>query len=131
MYSDCSAENLLSTLLIPPPGQNGGEDGDVTRTKNIASAASVVLSLASEDAEGRQIVESGAASLTELVKMLVEEQGVDSTRCALVLFGGLMGHVVYKESVLSGVRKHCGEFGHVESVGQPVIAGAKHLLDYN
>lgn len=129
IYPDCNAETLLSTLLVPPPGQHGEEDGDVTRTKNIASAASVVLSMAAKDTEARQIVESGASSVAELVNMLVEGQNIDVERCALVLGGGLMRDSVYKESVLGGVRGHCGTFGHVDFVGEPVIAGAKHLLD--
>lgn len=129
LYSNCDAENLLSTLLVPPPETKGQEDGDVTRTKNIASAASVVLSMAAKDAEAKRIMESGAASVSELVDTLVREQCVDVTHCALVLGGGLMGDPAYKESVLSRVQKDCGGFGHTEYVNQPAIAGARYLLD--
>lgn len=131
IYSGCDAENLLSTLLAPPPARGGEDDGDTTRTRNIASAASVVLDLAKEDAEARKIVETGAASVAELVEMLVKEQKIDTTRCALVLGGGLMGTVIYRELVLGAVQNHCGDFGHMESVGQPAMAGARHLLSCN
>ena len=130
IYPECDAENLLSTLLVPPPETEGQEDGDVTRTKNIASAASVVLSLANEDAEARKIVEAGAASVGELVEMLIREQEIDDvTNCALVLGGGLMGNHTYQEWVLNGVQHNCGIFGHTEYVDQPAMAGAKYLLD--
>lgn len=131
MYPGCDAGNLLSTLLVPPPAQDGEEDGDTTRTRNIASAASVVLSLATNDAEARRIVETGAASVAELVEMLVKEQAIDAARCALVLGGGLMGDSTYRELVLRGIQNQCGVFGHVESVDQPAVAGARHLLDCN
>lgn len=129
LYSDCDAESLLSTLLVPPPGAQGQEDGDVTRTKNIASAASVVLSMAAEDVEAKGIIEAGASSVSELVEMLVTEQGIDVAHCALVLGGGLMGNCAYQESVLSSVRRNCGGFGHTEYVDQPAMAGARYLLD--
>lgn len=129
LYSDCDAENLLSTLLVPPLRAEGQEDGDIARTKNIASAASVVLSMAAEDVEAKRIVEAGASSVSELVEMLVTEQGVDVAHCALVLGGGLMGNSAYHGSVLGDVRRNCGEFGHVEYVDQPAMAGARYLFD--
>ena len=128
VYPDCDAENLLSMLLVPPGAH---EDGDTVRTKNIAGAASVVLSMAVKDAEARQIIEEGAASVAELVEMLVMELGMEAGKCALVLGGGLMGDFMYKKAVLGRVQHHCGGFGHVEFVGQPSIAGVKHLLDCN
>lgn len=129
LYPDCDAENLLSTLLVPPSETQGHEDGDVTITKNIASTASVVLSMATEDLEAKEIMEAGAASVGELVEMLVREQEINVAHCALVLGGGLMGNSTYQESVLDGVQRNCGRFGHTEYVDQPAAVGARYLLD--
>ena len=131
LYPDCDAESLLSTLLVPPPVRRGEQDGDSLTTSNIASAASVVLSTASTDAEARRIVESGAASVAELVEMLVREQDIDVAHSALLLGGGLMGVPVYRELVLRDVLEHCGEFSHVEFIKQPSVSGARHLLECN
>ncbi|VUC35951.1 unnamed protein product [Clonostachys rosea] len=129
LYPDCNAENLLGTLLVPKPVLHGQDDGDLLRTKDIASAASVVISMVTKDLEAKQIMESGADSVAELVKILVKEQSIDVARCALVLGGGLMKASVYKESVLSHIETYSGEFSYIASVDQPVIAGVRHLLD--
>lgn len=127
----CSPENLLDILLFPPSTRESGETDDTARTKAVASAASVVLSLVSEDVEAKKIVQSGASSVAALVNSLVKSQKVDLGRCALVLGGGLMGSLVYRKMVLDSVKGNCGEFSQVTAVEQPVVSGAKFLLSGN
>lgn len=126
---NCTPENLLDCLLFPGSAGFSAENNDTARTKAMASAASVVLSMASENLEAEHIMQSGASSVAELVRMLMEGQGVDVAHCALVLGGGLMGNSVYKEAVCRILQEECGEFSQVRVVDQPVITGAEYLLN--
>lgn len=125
---DCTPETLLDHLLFPDSTGLSAESNDTARTKSIASAASVVLSMASRNQEAQLIMQAGASSVAQLVRMLVEGQNVDVDHCALILGGGLMGNSVYKETVCDILREECGEFGQVRVIDQPVISGAEYLL---
>ncbi|CAG9989193.1 unnamed protein product [Clonostachys byssicola] len=129
--SDCTSGSLLSHILVRSSMGNIGEDDDASRTKTIASAASAVFAAVEKDAEAKQIVESGASSVAELVRMLVKEQAINVGQCALVLGGGLMGNNMYRDSVRGIVQEHCGKFNRVKYTSDPAVSAAKSLLDYN
>lgn len=129
MYPTCTPDTLLSHLLVPDPAEDIGGRSDASRTRTIASAASAVFAVANKDAEARQVVESGASSVAELVQMLVEEQGIIVTECALVLGGGLMGNCMYRETVCSIIQRHCSGFNQVRFIAQPAIAVSKALVE--
>ena len=125
---DCTPESFLDYVLFPGSAHQSGESNDTTRTKAIASAASVVLSIASSNDEAERILKSGASSVAELVHMLVEGQNIDLAHCALVLGGGLMGSHMYRETVCGILQEKRGEFRQVRLIDQPVISGAEYLL---
>ncbi|CAH0046882.1 unnamed protein product [Clonostachys solani] len=112
---ECTPETLLSHILIRSTIGNTGEDDDASRTKTIASAASVVFTAVEKDAEAKQIVESGASSVAELVRMLVKEQTINAGQCALVLGGSLMGNIMYRETVYGIIQEHCGKFNQQQT----------------
>ena len=120
-------DSLLDHLLVPEPAQ--GESTDIARTKAIASAASVVLSVASKDPEAGRIAQSGAIDVAALVRTLVAAQHVDVARCALVLGGGLMANLMYREAICGMISEDCGEFSQVRTISEPAIAGAEYLVN--
>lgn len=122
----CNPASLLDTLLSPT---NPEQNGDLEVTKNVASVAGVVLSMARDDAEAAQIVDDAAASVVDLVAMLVEGQGIDLATSGVVLGGGLMASPMYRAKVLSGIENKCGRIGLVESVEEPAVVGAQNLLE--
>lgn len=126
LYPASKPEDLLSTILLP---ESGGEDAaSVSTIKRIAGVAKLVLSLAGTDAEARGIVDAGMSSLTDLVALLVRKQGIDTSRTALVLAGGMMQDAFYKDMLVKALETRCGRFGHTEVVTQPAPAGARYLL---
>lgn len=128
-HPDCTPESFLDTLLIPHPSTHGEQNRDFIVTKRIASAAEVVLSMAKEDTEASGIVSSAAASVADLVAMLVEGQDIDLTTSAIILGGGLMTSSLYKSKVLGGIEARCGRIAHIELVEEPALVGAQNLLD--
>jgi N-acetylmuramic acid 6-phosphate etherase len=126
---NCNPATLLDTLVLPNVATHGEQNSDLAVTKSIASAAEVVFSMAKQDAEAAKIVDDAAASVADLVAMLVEGQGIDLSKSALVLGGGLMASPMYRAEVLSRIEKKCGKVAHVESVEAPATVGAQSLLD--
>ena len=125
---DCTPESFLDCILFPGSSRQSGESNDTARTKAVASAASIVLSMAPSNIEAERILKSGASSVAELVHMLVEGQNIDLAHCALVLGGGLMGSHMYRETVCGILQEKRGEFRQVRLIDQPVISGAEYLL---
>ncbi|KAK7214390.1 hypothetical protein V2G26_002393 [Clonostachys chloroleuca] len=129
--ADCTPETLLSHILIRSTLGNTGEYDDASRTKTIASATSAVFAAVEKDIEAKQIVESGASSVAELVQMLVKEQTINVGQCALVLGGGLMGNIMYRDAVRGIIQEQCGKFNQVKLINEPAVSAAKSLFNYS
>ena len=125
-----AGSDLLSAVLVPDPALHQAEGATQATTRRIASVAKVVLARAAsgDDEDARRIVESGTASLAQLVALLVESQGLAPARCGLVLAGGLMQDARYRQGLVDAVEKQLGVFGKVEIVEQPAVDGARFLL---
>ncbi|KAK2590568.1 hypothetical protein QQS21_011750 [Conoideocrella luteorostrata] len=130
-------EDLLSAVVAPDSTLHQAEGAGLAATKRIAGAAKVVLSLAATDDEARKIVDSGTASLAQLVMALVKGQcqgqgqdqgGIDTSSCGLVLAGGLMQDDLFREALVDAVTREVGLFAHTCCVSQPAVDGAKSLL---
>jgi N-acetylmuramic acid 6-phosphate etherase len=129
--ADCTPETLLSHILIRSTIGNLGEDDDASRTKTIASAASAVFAAVEKDAEAKEILESGASNVAELVRVLVKEQIINVSQCALVLGGGLMGNIMYRDAVRAIIQEQCGKFNQVKFINEPAVSAAKSLFDHS
>lgn len=127
-FPACTPEDFLSTLLVPNPAAHGEGHGDAMTTKLIASAAEVVLSMP-DDAAARALLNSGAASVAELVSTLMDGQNIDLSAGALILGGGLMGNASYRSSVLKNIEETCGRLGQVEFVDEPARLAAQKMLE--
>lgn len=122
-----TSHDLLSSIVMPTPGLHQTEDAALGTTKRIAGVAKIVLSMATTDDEAKSIVDSGTASLAELVTLLAKGHGVDTSRCGLVLAGGLMQNELYRGALVDVVKRQVGEFGQIEAVNQPAFDGARLL----
>ncbi|KAB5545816.1 putative glucokinase regulator family protein [Coniochaeta sp. 2T2.1] len=128
LYPGFKAEDLLSTVLAPSTVQRPAEDATLATTKRIAGVAKVVLSLAESDVDARRIIQAGVSSLAGMVSLMVRSQRFDPSVSGLVLAGGMMQDNLYKASFVEMIEAQCGRFKQVETVAQPAIAGAQHLL---
>ncbi|KAH0599057.1 hypothetical protein MHUMG1_03172 [Metarhizium humberi] len=127
-YPASNPGDLLSAIVMPFSGLGAAENASLGTTKRIAGVAKTVLSMAAAgDDEAKSIVAGGTASLAELVTLLVRGQGMDVSRCGLVLAGGLMQSELYRDALLDAVRKQLGEFGQSATVKQPAFDGAELL----
>lgn len=127
-YPASNPGDLLSAIVMPFSGLGAAENASLGATKRIAGVAKIVLSMAAAgDDEAKSIVAGGTASLAELVTLLVRGQGMDVSRCGLVLAGGLMQSELYRDALLDAVRKQLGEFGQSATVKQPAFDGAELL----
>jgi N-acetylmuramic acid 6-phosphate etherase len=126
-YPTSNPDDLLSSIVMPTSGPHPTEDATLGTTNRIAAVAKVVISMAASDDEAKTIVDSGTASLAELVTLLAAGQGIDVSRCGLVLAGGLMQDDFYRGALVDAVTKQLGAFGQVEAVDQPALHGAKLL----
>lgn len=127
-YPGCSTQDLLSTVVAPEVAPSQREDSTLAATKRIASVAKVVLGLAGQDRDAKDIVHKGAQSLAMLVTLLTSQRKLDTTRVALFLAGGLMQNVEYKEAVIDAVEAKAGKFQLIETVTEPALEAAKVLL---
>ncbi|KAK9441497.1 N-acetylmuramic acid 6-phosphate etherase [Metarhizium brunneum] len=127
-YPASNPGDLLSAIVMPFSGLGAAENASLGTTKRIAGVAKIVLSMAAAgDDEAKSLVAGGTASLAELVTLLVRGQGMDVSRCGLVLAGGLMQSELYRDALLDAVRKQLGEFGQSATVKQPAFDGAELL----
>ncbi|KJK84373.1 hypothetical protein H634G_00737, partial [Metarhizium anisopliae BRIP 53293] len=127
-YPASNPGDLLSAIVMPFSGLGAAENASLGTAKRIAGVAKTVLSMAAAgDDEAKSIVAGGTASLAELVTLLVRGQGMDVSRCGLILAGGLMQSELYRDALLDAVRKQLGEFGQSATVKQPAFDGAELL----
>lgn len=122
--------DILSSVLVPDANPHQSQNATLGPTRRIASLAKVVLDMAmGDEKEAKQIVETGAASLAQLVCLLVNAQELSPPTTVLILAGGLLQHEGYRALVLEGVKKQMAEFGQIEIVDQPAVGAAKLLLE--
>lgn len=124
----CDLDKILSTILVPDPPVHRAEDGAPGTTERIAEVSRVVLSMAAVDEDARRIVEAGAASLAQLVTILVKVQGIEPANSGLVVGGGLMSDDLYRNLVTRDVEEKCGKFAHTEVVYNAALEGARQLF---
>lgn len=116
---DFHPRDLLSALLTSTP------------TKNIARAARIVLSLDDDDkdtdGEARRILGKGAASLADLVVEIVKIKGLQPSRTALIMAGGLLCHSTYNSFVQEELQRRGVDFPWSRRVESPALEGARYL----
>lgn len=111
--------DLLSSIL--------SSTASSSPTKTIAHAARLVLSLAGEDGQAKQILDKGAASLADLVAQLVAIKKLEPTQTALIMAGGLLNHDLYNRIVREELTKRQLNFRWTAQVESPALEGAKFL----
>lgn len=137
--ADSARGDLLSTILHAGSSTSASASRDAAN--RIAAVAKVVLGLAREDDESRQIVDAAVSSLVEMVDLLVKSRKIDPSRngaraglvpVALVLAGGLMRDADFKDKILAGIKAKCGKIaGQVWIVDEPADAVAKEMIQGN
>ncbi|KAI0812890.1 putative glucokinase regulator family protein [Xylaria sp. FL0064] len=130
LYPESKPDELLSTILVPDPASHGTEDAALATTKRIASIAKLVLSMTDSDDEAKRIVEAGVSRLVDLVALMIRGRGIDPSQSGLVLAGGMMQDGLYRRTLMSALEEKCGKFHWTESVAEPAVVGARHLLSY-
>ncbi len=128
LYPESRPDDLLSTVLVPDLASHGAQDATLATTKRIASAAKLVLSMASSDDEAKRIVDVGVSRLVDLVALMIHGRGIQSSKSGLVLAGGMMQDELYRMKLMSALEAKCGKFKETESIAEPAIAGAQYLL---
>lgn len=130
---DQSNSNLLSTVLIPPPSPSEQEDAVLSppdSKSRIAAIAKNVLEPNPIDTAARQIMLSGARCLAQTLKPLLRRPhglGIKAEDSVFVLGGGLMRSGLYRGAVLNELSRLDINFGTVEVVRDPAVAGAEYL----
>ena len=127
-HPDATAEDLLSTVVMPDHSAHQTEDASLATTKRIAGVAKVVLSMGGTDDDAQRIIDAGVASLVQLVVSLVESPGRQPSKTRLVLAGGLMQNELYKSRLLAALQKRLDSFKSVHTVTEPAVAAAKYML---
>lgn len=128
LYPESHPGDLLSMILTPDPTLHQTEDAPQAITKQIASVARLVLSMAESDDDARRIVDAGVSSLVDMVTLLVRTGGINPLRSGLVLAGGMMQDEMYRAAFATALKAKCDLFKQTEIVSQPAVTGARYLL---
>ena len=122
---DCDVSfDLLSHVLMESSSNSSNSD----IKSNIARLAPIVLDAAKSDHEAASIVSKGADGLVSILSALLHPANVIPSDSVLVLAGGLMQNLDYKDLILQKLRAADSHFMAVDIVQDAAVGGLDSLI---